>query len=285
MDGKRDVLLHFTSLKYAALIISGQAMRLGDFSHSNDIYEDLRRFYAQPLIVDRSVRPDYKGSFSERARLIDSSGDIRFLSFCKAEALPANELGDAWYVQSPRLAFQKMWGQYADKFGGACLIFDRARLENSGRQWLEKWKHVGAEFAAYDVEYLSHVLSIRALSALSQLSDFHNLQQFFSKKHNDWEDEQEFRLLFRVPPDSINYLSVCDSLIGVRLGEKNNPNLRDEVYGESDQSFVRLLIEKIQADLGRFFSNFDVMDVYHFPDDGPYPMSFKELKMGIGDDK
>lgn len=275
-------MLHFTTLKSAALIIHEGILKPGTFSRSNDLYENLRRLHAQPFLLERVPKGNYRGHSEEKSLLINGIGNVCFLSFCKAQALFDNKCdGDThWYVSNEKLAFQKMWGQYAEKFGGVCLIFDKEKLTQAGENWCANFEPNAVNFGAFDVDYMPKPPVIGTLKQLRELSEFERLQKYFSVKHADWEDEQEFRFLFSSPPNEeyVPPIFVYESLIGVLLGEKNGPNLRSEVYESAELGFVNLLIDKIQADLQRDFANFSGLDVYHFPDSSAYPLQFKELK-------
>ena len=274
----KNVLLHFTTLKSAALIVRENCLNLGDFHRSNDLHENLKRLHAMPFRMERLPDSNYRGSFSEKSELIDGLGNIRFLSFCKAQA---DGDGKPWYVKNDKLAFRKMWGQYADKFGGACLIFDKEKLVQAGEQWRKKFEPENAHFSAFEVEYKKTTSEIQTNRQLKALSNFEELQKHFSIKHSDWEDEQEFRFLFRSSSDDMYFppISLHDSLIGVLLGEKNNPNLRDQVYETAELGFVNLLRDKIHEDLQNNFINFSSWsDAQHFPDASNYPLEFNELQ-------
>ncbi|ARU30439.1 hypothetical protein CAP31_01250 [Sulfuriferula sp. AH1] len=281
-DYTKDILLHFTTLKSAALIVHEGILKPGTFSRSNDLYENLRRLHAQPFIMEGVSKENYCGHSKEKSSLIDGLGNVRFLSFCKAQAFFGNKCdgGTHWYVSNEKLAFQKMWGQYADKFGGVCLIFDKEKLTQAGENGCANFERNAANFGAFDVEYKQKTPEIRTLDQLRALSNFEELQRYFSIKHADWEDEQEFRFLFSSPSDEkyVPPISLHESLIGVLLGEKNAPNLREDAYESAELGFVNLLIDKIQADLQRDFANFSGLDAYHFPDGSAYPLQFKELK-------
>lgn len=272
----RDVLLHFTSLKSAALILHEYSLKPGDFARSNDIYENLKRLHAQPFIIEILPDQNYRGHSAKKSELIGNAANIRFLSFCKAKAyMDSNET--LLYVSNEKLAFRKMWGQYADKFGGACLIFDKERLLETASGLMSCADKAIVEFDGFEVDYQPRDASIRTLSQLERLSEFRQLRNHFAVKHVDWADEQEFRFLFRFHSEQPFVIPVQDSLIGIVLGEKNDPNLRGEIYDGSELGFVNMLIEKMQADLRRDFSNFSDLDIYHFPDNSAYPLQFKEL--------
>ena len=274
----KNVLLHFTTLKSAALIVRENCLNLGDFHRSNDLYENLKQLHAMPFHVKRLPDSNYRGSFSEKSELIDGLGNIRFLSFCKAQALGS---GKPWYVKNDELAFRKMWGQYADKFGGVCLIFDKEKLEQAGDQWRNNFESGKAHFSAFNVEYKKTTPEIRTNDQLKALLNVEELQKYFSIKHEDWKDEQEFRFLFRCSSDEKHFppISLHDSLISVLLGEKNGPLLRDKVYETAELGLVNLLIEKIHADLQRDFVGF--LDAYHVPDNKNYPLQFNELQRRV----
>lgn len=272
----RDVLLHFTSLKSAALILHEYSLKPSDFARSNDIYENMKRLHAQPFIIETSPDQNYHGHSAKKSELIGSAANIRFLSFCKAKAnLDSNET--ILYVENKELAFRKMWGQYADKFGGACLIFDKERLLETTTALTSSSENAMTEFDGFEVVYQPRDVSIRTLRQLEKLSEFRPLRNHFAVKHVDWADEQEFRFLFRSHSEQPFVIPVQDSLIGIVLGEKNDPNLRGEIYEASELGFVNMLIEKMQADLRRDFSNFSDLDIYHFPDNSAYPLQLKKL--------
>ena len=222
----KNVLLHFTTLKSAALIVRENCLNLGDFHRSNDLHENLKRLHAMPFRMKGLPDSNYGGSFSERSELIDGLGNIRFLSFCEAQA---DGDGKPWYVKNDKLAFRKMWGQYADKFGGACLIFDKEKLVQAGEQWRNNFESGKAHFSAFEVEYKKTTHEIKTIDQLKALSNFEELQKHFSIKHEDWKDEQEFRFLFRSSSDEEDFSPIFlhGSLIGVLLGEKNGPLLKE----------------------------------------------------------
>lgn len=281
-DYTKDILLHFTTLKSAALIVHEGILKPGTFGSSNDLYENLRRLHAQPFLLEGMPTENYRGHSDEKKSLIDGVGNVRFMSFCKAQAHFGNKSdGETyWYVGNEKLAFRKMWGQYADKFGGVCFIFDKKKLRQAGENWCANFEPNTANFGAFDVGYVRELAEIRTLKQLRELSEFERLQKYFSTKHVDWEDEQEFRFLFSYPPNEkyVPPIFLHESLIGVLLGEKNAPNLRDDAYESVELGFVNLLIDKIHADLQRDFANFTGLDAYHFPDGSAYPLQFKELK-------
>lgn len=237
-----DVLLHFTKLKAAASIIKTGTLKIGSFQNSNDFYENLASLKAAAFLFNHN-ETTIDTSLDERKELLGKIDRLGFLSFSKATVTGAD-------LHNSKLAFRRMWGQYADSFGGACLIFDKEKLEQECMQtWLEDCKCVKITepaFKAFDIQYddLTKIYNNHQLAKV--VGSICGAKQFFERKHKDWCNEQEYRFLFYKTKDvDFPPISISSALIGIQLGDKNNAILIDEIYG-LEAAHIKILIDSIE---------------------------------------
>ena len=103
-----------------------------------------------------------------------------------------------------------MWGLYADKGFGACLVFDKNKLKLAEGDY------------ARDVEYMDYVLpdyAFRNKSKKGLKSEiWRNRDEKFFCKRKEWEYEQEYRVIRRAKHElDDEYLDVSDALSFVIL--------------------------------------------------------------------
>jgi hypothetical protein len=124
-----------------------------------------------------------------------------------------------------------MWWWYAERHCGACLIFDRAKLERQIRSSAGE-RRVFAQLVEYRhtpiVSAVSGLPGPRdlsldgiALSGLDCVADEHIVRHknsLFFLKGRDWEHEREFRFAVNTT-DEYFYVKFGDSLAGLLLGE------------------------------------------------------------------
>jgi hypothetical protein len=86
-----------------------------------------------------------------------------------------------------------MWGLYADKGEGVCLVFDKNELA----KWLDVG--MGQERVSYDDTIESFFISFSndPQKVPDEVRD--HINDIFYHKRKEWEHEQEFRLLKRCP--------------------------------------------------------------------------------------
>lgn len=103
-----------------------------------------------------------------------------------------------------------MWGLYADRGYGACLVFDKDKLELSAGDY------------ARDVEYMDYVLpdyAFRNRSKKGLKSEiWRKRDEIFFCKRKEWEYEQEYRVIRRAKHEwDKEYLDVSNALSFVIL--------------------------------------------------------------------
>lgn len=168
-----EKLYHFTSFQTAMKIIESGALKFGRLSSMNDIHEN-----------DKLVLKDYSGQgkniFNREwlDAIYDEIYKYRQLSFSMDKE---NKFG---------FDLHQMWGLYADKGNGVCLVFDKELI----------CKRCGANMfydqVSYDRQVNSSFISCAVPNDIG--NEIHSqVKQIFFHKRNEWEHEQEFRVLKR----------------------------------------------------------------------------------------
>lgn len=181
-------LYHFTSFDAACNIIESRKLRFGKMFKMNDIIESGRIHFGRIFTNDL---PD-KDLFAE-----DEMQRYQQISFIQDRVRD-----DFEYLG---FDLHAMWGLYADRGYGACLVFDKNKLR------LEEGDY------ARDVEYGNFIPSaygFRNKSKLGLRSEiWRRRDEIFFWKRKEWEHEQEYRVIRRaknVADDE--YLDVSDAL-------------------------------------------------------------------------
>ena len=197
-----NLLFHYTSLDAAIKIILSNLLRFGNFSNMNDIAEVRRELYDN---IDSRTLDSIISEYRAISLTIDSK-DIR------------------------GFAIDALWGYYADKGNGVCLVFDRPKL-------LEEYN----KSCRSANDGIPDDLSIRYESDFSNLNFGDgdspeelevyvrdNIVELFYQKDSCWQHEKELRLLVRSASET--FLHYGDSLIGaiICVPKENN-------YKESSQ--------------------------------------------------
>lgn len=129
-----------------------------------------------------------------------------------------------------------MWGIYADKGEGVCLVFDKKELEKN-----PDIANIYPGCVKYDgTQKLDSCITSYSEYAEEVVAEIRkNVKNIFFHKRKEWEHEQEYRLIKRCPnPLKEEYLLLGDALKFVILSSKSRNT--DEV-----RYFARL--EKIKA--------------------------------------
>ena len=187
MTYKGKHLFHYTSLDSAIKIILSNTLRFGKFDNMNDIAEVKRELYDEngSEILEQIV-------FQYRAiSLTIDSG--------------TNDRG---------FAIDTLWGYYAEKGNGVCLIFDREKLitEYQNQYRTDEDGIPNDLTIKYEYEYSN--LNFGVGNTYEELEKYvkENIEEIFYKKDLCWQHEKELRLLVK-SQDEI-FLNLADSLIG-----------------------------------------------------------------------
>ncbi len=199
---KTERLYHFTNRCSALKILTSGKLKFGELNRMNDINESYRQIYAKD-----GVEPDDVYKELNTYRQISLTHDGRFLGF----AIPS------------------MWGHYAEKGYGICLVFDKEKL----LQNLPKGCSKG--YVHYKINYSAEIL-VNADNIQEYFKN--NEKALFFSKTIDWEYEQEFRIITQ-NNDTLDYK---DSLIAVIMyfadDIKNGDSVLDSEMAHSVERIV-----------------------------------------------
>lgn len=175
---KTEKLYHFTSFDTALKIIESNHLRYGRLNNMNDIHEN-----DKIVFVDANNHPTDKFPSDVLDELYDEIYKYRQISLTADD----NE-GD-----KDGFDLHQMWGLYADKGEGVCLIFDKKELEKGfGSATLH-------DRVSYDNTVDSYYISLSNTADKVSVEIREHANEIFFHKRREWEHEQEYRLLRRCP--------------------------------------------------------------------------------------
>lgn len=169
-----EKLYHFTKYDTALKILESNRLRFGRLDNMNDIHEN-----DKIVFVDANNQQINKFPSATLDALHDEIYKYRQISLT-AEGEPGDKLG---------FDLHQMWGLYADKGEGVCLVFDKNELA----KWLDVG--MGQERVSYDDTIESFFISFSndPQKVPDEVRD--HINDIFYHKRKEWEHEQEFRLL------------------------------------------------------------------------------------------
>lgn len=166
-------LYHYTTFESAEIILTSNALKFSKLSNMNDINE--------------SYRP-----------VIDSLGMEISLEWIGQISLTQDGNRKGYAIPS-------LWGHYAQKGNGVCLVFDKAKLLGQVDDAFEYYDYI-----RYDDAYDNTIFTNGEYSG--DYISKHRAELFFTKKA-DWAYEQEYRIM----GENRDFLNFGDSLMAVIL--------------------------------------------------------------------
>ena len=173
---KMEKLYHFTSFDTALKIIESNRLRFSRLNNMNDIHEN-----DKIVFVDANNHPFDKFPSDVLDTLYDEIYKYRQISLT-ADGKEGDKDG---------FDLHQMWGLYADKGEGVCLVFDKKELEKGfGPAVLH-------DRVSYDKAVESYFISLsnNPNSVANEIRE--HVDKLFFHKRIEWEHEQEYRLLYR----------------------------------------------------------------------------------------
>lgn len=179
-------LFHYTSFEAALKICVSHTLRFGVFSNMNDIAEASRNIGGNIPIIDIEHE----------------------LAKYKSISLTYDDSIKRGYSIDP------LWGHYAQKGNGVCLVFDRNTIKSNLS------KQFGDKAQISPIVYLPNASSARFFDSMSK-SEIekeieHDIEDIFFTKTPDWSYEQEERILLKSEKDE-DYFKFGDALIACIL--------------------------------------------------------------------
>lgn len=189
------LISHYTRLEAAESILQSMTLRLslGSFLSANDPRETKYWHFNVPEInAVHDFQLLHEREISDRIKR-----NIGSLSFTR----DTNAIEGCY---RPR-----MWAQYAENHTGICIIFNRDRLLRSIHGTLDPIGRVYAENIEYfspecDFDPMGHmnitrddIIQENVNVIAEQIMEEPYRSFYFFRKHLDWQDEAEFRVLFK----------------------------------------------------------------------------------------
>lgn len=177
---KTQKLYHYTSICAAMKIIASKTLKFGKLQHMNDINEVYRGiFYAEDV--------DHAQIEQELNR------------YCQISLVNDNKPRSGYNIPA-------MWGHYAEKGNGVCLVFNKQKLVSC------LGKDMRRRSIRYSKNYTGDIDVPRG--DIENYFKTHASEIFF-KKTADWRYEQEFRIVARQSGKEELKLDFKDSLMAV----------------------------------------------------------------------
>ncbi len=182
-----DKLYHYTSFESALKIIESQTLLFNPLKRMNDINELYRPLFSKEDYTDKEWEKMKEIVYSHQQISLSKDKGVK-MGF----DIPA------------------MWGHYADKGLGVCLVFSKEELLNT----LPK-EHVKGNVRYLDINKFDPDIVVSPTIERTKRFSKKEYRDYFFKKTKDWSYEQEFRILMR--SDSCERVKLCfqDALIGV----------------------------------------------------------------------
>lgn len=187
-----EKLYHFTSFDTGKLILESKCLRFGRLSNMNDIHESSKMVFADGgRHMDRFpsdiLEAFYEEIYKHRQISLTTDSDDK----------------DGFDLH-------QMWGLYADKGEGVCLVFDKSNLLR-----LADMQDVHHDRVSYDDSKKLESFCVSHSDTLNEISSEveTRISEIFFHKRAEWEHEQEYRLIKRCSnPNREEYLRYGDSL-------------------------------------------------------------------------
>jgi DUF2971 family protein len=240
---REGLLAHYTdaSAAFEHILPTGE-LRLSPYRLMRDPAEnkDIR-----PNICSSRASPDADRAINDVYALIKKARDrMRVLSLTRdaEDRGPFPDFDCCW--SRPR-----MWEQYGDMHRGACLLFDRPRLERAiHERWPDKRTYLGE--VDYTREGSAEVFKrgVNADQVLGHeqpggaVDDYidANSDAFFFLKSDDFATEYEYRVVLAAGDDDYARIDYGDALVGVVLGERFPERQRPGAIGQCSRLDIKL---------------------------------------------
>ena len=220
---KMSRLYHFTSFNAACKIIKSGKLRFSQSYKLNDLIESNRIVFEH--VLSEELLEKRNGILAEaemhRYQQISFSQDREY---------------DGMYFLGFDL--HTMWGLYADKGYGVCLVFDKDKLTLSPGDY------------ANDVKYYSIIPQYANINNKSvngiKAEVWRKKDEIFFSKRKEWEYEQEYRIIRRArSEDDIEFLDISESLSFAIICKDRNVSGFESMFDSEHYSELHDLNKRI----------------------------------------
>lgn len=208
-----EKLYHYTSFETALKIIASGKLRYGRLMDMNDVNEAYRYVY-------------YNKDLN-----ISSQDVLQELSLYRQLSFSVDGVNCGYNI-SP------MWGHYAHKGRGVCLVFDRNKLENK----LLEQSNVFSKTITYVPNYSGYIY-IKASDIAQNIAN--QKDEIFFSKSSEWEYEQEYRVIKKFnDTDGDEFFDIKDCIIAVIMYYADDVNYNDKIFDSLNYHILKRMNEE-----------------------------------------
>lgn len=210
-------LYHFTNLDAATKIIESRRLRFGKMFRMNDLIESNRIVYGRIFSNTLSEREQFAEAELNRYQQISFTQDrkhdgVDYLGF----------------------DLHTMWGMYAEKGYGVCLVFDKNKLHFPVGDYSNIVKYENFIPACYEFRNRSR--------AGIKTEIWRRKEELFFYKRKEWEYEQEYRVIRRAKNKTDDeYLDVSDALSFVIISKDETVEIGESILGGNNYYVLKHL--------------------------------------------
>lgn len=205
-------LYHFTSFKSACSIIQSGKLRFGKSFKMNDLIESNRMGFGRALqgYLSADDSKDNKDLLAEnemhKYQQISFSQDMECEDCC--------HLG---------FDLHTMWGLYADKGYGVCMVFDKEKLTLQDGDYANNVSY-------YDLVPQSYETYNRSRAGI-KAEIWRRRDEVFFVKRKEWEHEQEYRIIRRARNEwDEEYLDISNALSFAIICKDHSVSYGDSIF-------------------------------------------------------
>lgn len=246
---EKDTIYHYTKTEVAVEhIFYSNKLKFSPIANSIDTIERSRFNTGMVYIgADEDLFQEIHNKnidhINEVEKRIDSLfNTAKILCFCE------NDLNDKYIsaniYRKDYYGFLKprMWDQYGENYKGVCLAFSKTKLLNAGSiDYFQNIRYV--DYDNFDLNFSR--ISLNSLNNIGIDLYYENVQNTiidgFLKKHKDYKDENEFRLLS--VKNNNQLLDISESICGIIVSPQliRSRFMMDEIINYSKKMNIELL--------------------------------------------
>ena len=234
-----EEIFHYTKMETALLkILSEKKLRLSQMGLTNDPRE------SKPWNIPKPswLNPDSNHKSNQNilvAKVLDREvpkvmkEEWKVLCFTLEHSIPGGVEDPLEQLQTYYFnhgyAHPRMWAQYAENHKGVCLWFDGKKLDENLHKELGKRSRIFRHNVRYDIAPGALVIPPLPRTIIEDIDElgpknaarkyvFEHYEQFFLRKHSDWETEAEYRWLVHSPKKAPEFVSIQGAIKGILVG-------------------------------------------------------------------
>lgn len=214
-------IIHYTTLEIGLTrIIQTMKLRFGPISTTNDPYEYKKRTVG--FAMDTRSFIGNKNPTKQVLSYIEKAKErIKIGSFVGE---PNHDWKEGRGIRKPR-----MWAQYGGSQAGMAFVFDKdSFVKECRKRVVDKWAVHGRKVSyAPNSRLQSNSPSMVSFNATEEINEisiakklFENAKKHWYKKHQDWRDEDEYRITIYTKAIQFEFINITSSLEAIVLGDK-----------------------------------------------------------------